>query len=235
MSLQPGWSLLSLALRRSSEVALLLVGLVWVGSQVESIGQGLSLSSLCSLLAPIAGASGVAMALAEVRLRGEWSAWEAVGYSPSRQLAPIVLLLILGVLLQTQLSVGSVSSGLHLPAPVSQSAVSWPGVSEEGLEALAYWQRPPVTLGWRELTERMAEPAPLGARIGVDLAELVRRAGWIIAWPVGFLFGLLCGLRASALGPEKTWYGALEAAVFSGLSVLLWCLVVLGSSAAVAA
>ena len=106
---------------------------------------------------------------------------------------------------------------------------------DEGLEALTYWQRPPATLGWRELLERMAEPAPLGARMGVDLAELVRRAGWIIAWPVGCLFGLLYGLRASAVGPGKTRYGALEAAVFSGLSVLLWCLVVLGCSAAFAA
>jgi hypothetical protein len=235
VSMQPGFSLLFLALRRSSELAVLLVCLVWVGSQLESTGEGLSLTALCALLAPIAGASGLGMALAEIRLRGEWSAWQAVGYSPWRQLAPVVVLLIVGVLLQTQLSLGSVSDGLRLPAPVSESAVSWPGVPEGGIETLRYWQRSPVTLGWRELIERMEAPAPLGARGGVDLAELIRRAGWIVAWPLGLFFGLVFGLRTSALGRGKTRYGTLDAAVFSGLSVLLWCLFVLGFSAASAA
>jgi len=84
MNPRPSTALLRLALRRSLEIGVLLVGLVWLGSAVEAGEGGLGLIAILALLGPVAAASGTAMAVAELRQRGEWSAWEGLGYSPQR-------------------------------------------------------------------------------------------------------------------------------------------------------
>ena len=235
MSLRPYWSLLSLSLRRTSELGGLLVGLVWIASQVESGDASLSLRALLSLLCPVAAAGGTALAVGELRARGDWSAWEGCGYSSGRQLKPLALLLLIGLVLQSQLPLGVSASSLQLPPPVPAAATAWPGFADLGSGELEGWQRRPGELGWFELLERRQSVAPEGSRRGVDLAELLRRTGWLLAWPVGLALASLFGLRVPVVAREGRGYGPLAAAVLAGLGTVCWCLVVLVASAAAAA
>jgi hypothetical protein len=232
MSVRPGWILLRLALLRSVQLSLLLVGLVWIGSAVESGEDGLSLLAIGGLLAPVSAAAGTAMALAELRRKGEWSAWQGLGFAPLRQVLPLILLVVLGVLGQLSLSSLEGAHALQLPAPVAESARSWPGFEAAEMGQLAYWQRRPAELSWGELQARRRSASPLGSRPGVDLAELFRRIGWVLAWPFGLLAGLGVGLRTTLSPRDRSGPGPLLAAVLAGLGTVGWCLAVLVLSAA---
>jgi hypothetical protein len=243
MSRRPGRALLGLALLRSAQLGALLVGVVWLGSSVEAGDTALGLGTVLVLFGPVAFASGTAMAIAQLRTSGEWSAWEGLGYRPRRQLGGLVVLVLLGLVGQVVLAtglggqVGSGGSTLELPAPVPGQAVSWPGRGSEeelGPGQLTRWQVAPARLNWSELQERRRARGPVGARLGVDRAESLRRLGWLAAWPLGLLWALLLGLRTPTSARDVSGPGPLGAAVLAGLCAVGWCLVVLVCSAALA-
>jgi hypothetical protein len=243
MSRRPGSALLGLALLRSGQLGALLVGVVWLGSSVEAGDTALGLGAVLALFGPVAFASGTAMAIAQLRTSGEWSAWEGLGYRPRRQLGALVGLVLLGLVGQVVLAtgprvqVGPGGSGLALPAPVPGQAIAWPGTgagAELGPEQLTRWQVAPARLTWSELQERRRASGPVGARLGVDRAESMRRLGWLAAWPLGLLWALLSGLRTSTSARDVSGPGPLAAAVLAGLCAVGWCLLVLVCSAALA-
>ena len=243
MSRRPGRSLLGLALLRSAQLGTLLVGVVWLGSSVEAGDTALGLRAVLALFGAVAFASGTAMAIAQLRTSGEWSAWEGLGYRPRRQLGGLGALVLLGLVGQLVLmaglgrQVGSGSSALELPAPVPSQAITWPGRGSEdelGPAQLTRWQVAPARLNWSELQERRRARGPVGARLGVDRAESLRRLGWLAAWPLGLLWALLLGLRASTSARAVSGPSPLGAAVLAGLCAVGWCLLVLVCSAALA-
>lgn len=234
MRLVPGLRLLSLVARRSLQVLVLLVGLAWIASRVEGADAVLSVGGLVALLAPVAAASGVALGLGELRSSGRWSAWSGLGVSPRAQLLPLVVLVLTGLLLQAYGLNGSTrgAEAIALPAPVSPGASSWPGLAPGQLDLLAAWQRPPGELSWSQLLERSSQQPPLGARTGTDRAELTRRLAWLLAWPLGVLLGMFCGLRVPAAAREGPGWSPLAASVIGGSTTVAWCLLVLVLSGA---
>jgi hypothetical protein len=245
MSPRPGRSLLGLALLRSVQLGLLLAGLGWIATSVEAGGSAAELGPLFVLLGPVAVASGTAMAIAQVRGDGSWSAWEGLGYRPRRQLSGLVAIAGIGLFAQATLvgggsllgGVDTPSEVLQLPPPVSPWATSWPNVDmtePEGMAELAFWQRPPAQLSWFDLQRRRNSEGLLGARGGVDSAESLRRAGGLVAWPLGLLWAVLIGLRTSVSAREESGLSPLGSAVFAGLGSVGWCLLVLVCSAAAA-
>lgn len=245
MSPRPGRALLGLALLRSTQLGVLLAGLAWLGTSVEGGGDAVRLAPLFVLLGPVAAASGTAMAIAEVRRNGSWAAWEGLGYRPVRQLGALAVVAVLGLCVQASFvgggsflgAMGTPSAALQLPAPVSSDARSWPGLDttqSEGLAQLVLWQRPPSELSWAELLQRRNSEGLRGARRGVDSAESLRRAGGLLAWPLGLLWAVLVGLRTSLSFRDDRGFSPLGAAVFAGLGSVGWCLWVLVGSAAAA-
>jgi len=245
MSPRPGSSLLRLALLRSVQLGTLLGGMAWLGTSVEAGGRVAELRSLFVLLGPVAAASGTAMAIAQVRSDGSWSAWEGLGYRPHRQLSALVVVVVMGLCVQASVggggrllaTTGTPSEALQLPPPISPRAKSWPGLDTtgpEGMAELGRWQRPPAELSWLDLQNRRNSIGPTGVRRGVDSAEVMRRTGGLLSWPLGLLWAVLVGLRTSVSARDQRGFSPLGAAVLAGLGSVGWCLLVLVCSAAAA-
>ncbi|MEE2828099.1 MAG: hypothetical protein VX498_02840 [Myxococcota bacterium] len=236
MKPHPGWGVLLASLLRTVEVAGVLVGIGWIVSRLENGSASLGLLDLLAVLGPICCAAGVALALAARRARGVWSSWAALGFSPRSQLWPLVVLGLLGGVVQVGLgdAASQALEAVSLPAPVSPEARSWPGVESSQAELMVAWQQPPGSLPLAELLERTRMTPLPGARIGVDRAELVRRFGWVLAWPFAIGLGVLAGLRVPSSGRSGGGWTELGAAVCAGAAVAAWALLCLGLSAALA-
>ena len=185
-----------------------LAALAWAVAGAEDTD--LSLLGLVGTLGPLAWAVGVASAIAGAVQRGEWTGWTALGHSSRRWSAGVLALGILFGLASLGGGVGRVPlDGLALPAPVAEDARRWP--TPEGWTAARFdrWTVPPHELTLVELVARSTAAAPLGSRRGVDVAELVRRGVFALAWPLAVLFGIRFGgrvsLRGGRAGPAAAW------------------------------
>ena len=226
MKLRPALQMLRLALWRTAETAALLVGLAWLASRVDGLSPGLSSIALLALLGPIAGAVGVALAVAETRASGRWTSWSSLGYSPRSQVGALVVVAGLGMGFQAQLGGGAavVLDAAALPAPIAEAALSWPDVDPADFGDLAGWQVPPAKLSTSALIHRMRLPAPAGARSGVDWSELVRRCTWVLAWPLGTLLAVVLARRVPCSARNESSWTPWAAAVLAGLATTLFCL-----------
>ena len=213
--------------------------LLWALSAVDRAGQGeVRPTEAARLLGPVCGAVGVALAVVAARHSGRWSAWSALGVSGARQLAPILVLTALaGVVQLVSPGVGGSSkpsdalASLRIPAPVALDARLWPGPDGTWTEPdLDRWRVPPASLGTADLVRRARVAPPVGARRGSDLAELLRRGGWALAWPLGGLLGARVGLHAATARQRSRGHGVGAALVAAG-SVLVWLVAVLALSA----
>ena len=185
------------------------------------------------LAGPLSCAVAVALAVARSRLGGRWDAWEGMGVGRARQLLPLLSVALLGAALQAAAPASEPPSAalapVLTPAPVAADARLWPGpvAGSWGEPDLARWKVPPSALSGVELRARAREGAPLGARAGVDRAELLRRRGLVLAWPVALLVGAGVALvrtrsRRRAVGSPLAGIAAL-----AGVSATTWLLAVL--------
>jgi hypothetical protein len=238
---RPGLRLaLDAALATGALAAVAVVLLVVVSAFERSGRDVLHPREVLLLVGPLCGAAGVALAVARFRLVGGWDGWAGLGVTPGRQLAPLLLLAAVAAALQWG-AVAASSDGpsaavapLMLPAPVPLSAKLWPA-AEVGWEEpdLSRWQAPPASLGTVELIARARSVAPVGARAGVDRAELLRRAGWSLAWLLAVGLGAGRGLARTRSRRAGGQPGLAAAAETTSLT-LVWLLAVLVLSAAAA-
>ncbi len=216
----PGAALLVRAVRVACVAWLCVAALAWAVSGVE--GRALPPGALGLLLGPFAWAFGVAIAVAGSVRRGEWSGWQALGIGPHRLAAGVVGLGILLGLVSANSGALEAVPGWALPAPVSPVAAVWPAdggwqrVEPDG------WTVAPSALSTGELWRRARSKAPEGSRAGVDRAELARRVGWALSWPLAALLGFVFGRRPARSATLGEAVGAVEATGGVGL----WLLVV---------
>ena len=191
----PGVAVLGSAVANSMAAWLCIAASAWAVSGVE--GRPLPLIALALLLGPFAWALGVSLAVSGAVRRGEWSGWQALGHGPWRLSAGVLLL---GAALGLASAQGGASlqavPGWALPAPISPSVRLWPGDGGWHAPDLSRWTVAPAALSMGELLTRARARAPAGSRPGVDLAELVRRTGWALSWPLAALLGVAFGRRA---------------------------------------
>lgn len=219
--------------RRTIQVSVGGLGLVWGLSQVEAGEGGLPLSWLAFQLAPVALAAALAIAVGELRSSGQSAAWSRLGFSPGAARWGLLPFLVAGMALQalqplrapesSPTSRSEVVAMLDLPAPVSAHAMRWPGEGELSSAFRARWTVPPAALTLAELVERSRLRAPLGSRPGVDRAEILRRSAWMMAWPLGALLALVMGGRV----PEKQRRGGGISVPAAGLGAATATLMIL--------
>jgi hypothetical protein len=187
------------------------------------------------LVGPLGAAVAVAVAVARSRGTGRWDGWSMLGTSPRQQLAPLVLIAVLGGAAQHVLPptarISTTLSAIAAPAPIDAHAHWWPD-GEGGWDApdLTDWQTRPGTLTTSELRARVRIGPPRGARRGVDRGELVRRRGLVLAWPVAVLWGMGAGLVAS---PRRRGPGATvpRAGALAAAGSAVWLVLVLSAAA----
>lgn len=217
----PGLGLTLRTLATFAALLALATGLAVLVSAVD--GGGIDPASAARLLGPVVWGAAVALGVGSAARRGAWSGWIALGVSPRR--------LVLGLFVFTLLGAGSglARSGAPswgLPPPVDPGAAQWPAAEGWSTPDLRAWQSPPSTLGLVELWERSRADGPRGRRLGVDPAELTRRAGQGAAWGVA----LLLGVRAGANRRRRPGALALGGATAAG-GVALWLLIAAVASA----
>ena len=94
----PGARLALEAAAGSVALGLVTVCLLWAVSLVE--GQaGLPPLLAARLVAPLCAAAAIAGAVASSRNTGRWDSWASLGVSPSRQLLPLLAVVLVGALL----------------------------------------------------------------------------------------------------------------------------------------
>ncbi len=199
-------------------------------------GGGVRAGEVAALIGPVCAAAGVCLAIVRSRTAGSWHAWTGLGVSPTRLLAPLALVAIAGALLGSGPAARPAQrhdalAPLALPAPVPPNARQWPTADGGWAEAdLGRWQVRPSELSLRSLWRRAREAPPVGARAGVDRAELVRRAGWVVGWLLAVALGCWRGLARSRTRRRGGQPGLSASAEASAL-VLSWLLLVLVVSA----
>jgi hypothetical protein len=192
----------------------------WAVSGAE--GRPLPAVALLVLLGPLAWAVGVSLAVEGAVRRGDWAGWLALGHGPARLGAGLLAagLLAGGLSLAAGGAAASVP-GWALPSPVDPAARVWPAGDGWSTPDLRRWTAPPSSLTFAELLDRSAAPGPTGSRVGVDRAELLRRAGTALAWPLGAGVGLLAGRRS-----RRRDRGPGTAAGAAGAAVAFWLLAI---------
>jgi hypothetical protein len=185
------------------------------GASGEGAADPLPALSVAWYLAPVAMAAGSAVAVARDRLSGDWDGWRSLGMRTST----VLIVAALGAF-----DLGLVAafiprppSVLDLPAAVPSGARLWDSAwaQEEVRRVRPDWKpRRPLPEFYQPPLARLQQPPateflpgllvwpralPLPrARHGVYRAELVRRAGLVLLWPLGALAG-----AASALGRTR--------------------------------
>lgn len=181
-----------------------------------------------TLIGPLCAAIAVAVVVVRSRVSGRADAWAALGVTPRRQVVPLALVLGLGGGL-VQLAappLGGSSATLRQvlgPAPIDAEARLWPEGEGWAEPDLALWQVPPSVLTLGGLWERARTEPPAGARRGLDRAELLRRTGFVAAWPVAVVMAIALGRRRKTRGGQLD----LAAPALAALGVVGWTLGVL--------
>ncbi|MCP4872471.1 MAG: hypothetical protein GY898_27580 [Proteobacteria bacterium] len=188
-----------------------------------------------TLIGPLAAAAAVAAAVARSRSGGRWDGWSGLGVSPRQQLAPLVLVALLGAGAQLSVppprDVSTTLAAIAAPAPVDPAAHWWPDGSGGWDEpALARWKVRSAALTTAELVARSNATAPRGARVGVDRGELVRRAGLVLGWPAAVLLGVGAALTASRRRRDGR-DSVIRAAALACAGAALWLIAVLSAAA----
>lgn len=214
--------LLRIALGTTSSVAVAAA----LGGAVGWVEGGLDASSVWGiawLVAPIALAAVVAWVVQDSRRRGEWQAWDALGHRPRDRWLAIGLLGMLCMPLggpRFEPQDGALGV-LASPSAVDTSLRWWPAERGWAPRQPGPFDAAPGSLELGELAARVREVPPPHIRRGPYRAELIRRAGWLLAWPLAAVAGILASRKAQARSAVTA------SAARAGAVLLGWCIAVL--------
>ena len=192
-------------------------------------------SSLITLLLPLCLSGATAQVFISSRIDGEWDLDSLHGFSPRSRLLPLLVLSIVGATVAlasaggARLFVldGAGESLWSLPAPVEMGASMWLEDGSWTQPDLSYWMSSPGTLSTPALWKRIRSETPIGARRGVDHAELVRRVGWSLSLPFAVLLGYRAGRIRGELARRRPGSPVLTGVGAASGALLLWLLSVL--------
>jgi hypothetical protein len=180
-------------------------------------GAAPALGATCLVLGPLAVAFAVQRVLTLERRSGALTGWQTLGVRPGALALPLLLLASPG--LAGLLPAPAENAVLGLPAPLVDATVTL-DAGGAWVAVPAPWLRPAAELGIGALLDRAALPHPIGARVGVDRAELGRRLATVLVWLAAVGLGVRFGLGASVRGRAPPAMAATLAIAGCWLAVL---------------
>jgi hypothetical protein len=226
--ISPGLQLAGRALRTWLSLILVLVPTVLLVSSAErAAAPGISLFELLRLVGPVCAAAALAWTVAASRIEGSWDGWTALGLPVLPRVAPAFVLAVLGAVTLSGLVVqpparGAGDAVLGLPGPVPAAATFWMDGDRWTRPDLSRWKEAPGRLPTWALVKRLLEAAPVGARSGVDGAELITRLSLGVAWLLAVPMGCWSALRRTSPASRRTGSAGLAASLESLVLVLVW-------------
>ncbi len=202
---------------------LLALGLALGAALAEGAADLPSLLALVRLLGPLVLAVTTAAVVQDSHRRGEWDAWAAMGHQPrSRWLAVLLLGLSMSAVGAPRFAPGEGALAvLATPAPVDPTLRWWPEGEGWRSREPGDFDAAPGSLATGELLARLRQEPPPHVRRGPYGSELIRRLGWLLAWPLASAAGLFASRNARRRGPTTA------SAATAGSLILAWCIAVL--------